>query len=179
MIIPIFNVEKYLDSCLNSVISQIYSNIEILLIDDGSTDKSGRIVDEYAEKDRRIRAFHTENGGVCRARNIGLDKMMGKYCILLDSDDVLRKDAIEQAVMLLEKEKLDCVVYKYMAIDDENINNYMQTKAYGEPIENCGYYQMSHNEVMREILIGQRFRMLACNKLYPASLWNNIRFPMG
>ena len=122
VIVPIYNVEKYLNCCLDSVIGQTYSNLEILLIDDGSTDKSGKIADFYAEKDGRIHVFHTENRGVSHARNIGLDNMKGEYCILLDSDDALRRDTIEQAVSLLEKEQLDCVVYKYQMVADETFD---------------------------------------------------------
>lgn len=177
VIVPIYNVEKYLNCCLDSVIGQTYSNLEILLIDDGSTDKSGKIADFYAEKDGRIHVFHTENRGVSHARNIGLDNMKGEYCILLDSDDALRRDTIEQAVSLLEKEQLDCVIYKYQTIADETFDKQMQEC--GTLHENCKFQYIDHDDVMREILTGQRFRMLACNKLYTASLWENIRYPVG
>lgn len=87
IIIPVYNVEQYLPCCIESVLSQTYTNFELLLIDDGSPDYSGKICDEYASKDKRIRVFHKENGGVSTARNIGLDNAKGEWCCFIDSDD--------------------------------------------------------------------------------------------
>ncbi|HJA50079.1 MAG TPA: glycosyltransferase, partial [Candidatus Fusicatenibacter intestinipullorum] len=87
VIIPVYNVEKYLKRCLDSVINQTYKNLEIILIDDGSTDNSGKICDEYAQKDERIIVIHKENGGVSSARNKGLDICIGDYISFIDSDD--------------------------------------------------------------------------------------------
>ena len=88
VIVPVYNVEAYLAQCLDSVLMQTYKDLEILLIDDGSADRSGRICDEYQEKDERIRVFHTENHGLSAARNIGLDHASGAYILLLDSDEI-------------------------------------------------------------------------------------------
>ena len=177
IIVPIYNVEKYLCCCLDSIIGQSYDNLEILLIDDGSTDRSGQIADTYAAKDRRIQVFHTDNRGVSRARNLGLDKMTGRYCLLVDSDDALQKDAVSCSVKLLEKENLDCVIYKYQTVEDDGFEKYIQTIDSQEPANK--YIPYSHDELMREILVGQRFRMLACNKLYKTDLWADIRYPIG
>ena len=87
VIIPVYNVEKYLKRCLDSVINQTYKNLEIILVDDGSTDNSGKICDEYAKNDKRIIVIHKENGGVSVARNIGLDICTGDYVNFIDSDD--------------------------------------------------------------------------------------------
>ena len=177
IIVPIYNVEKYLSCCLDRIIGQTYDNIEVLLIDDGSTDQSGVIADVYAQKDSRIQVFHTENRGVSHARNIGLDNMSGKYCLLVDSDDALHKDVITRSVKLLEQEKLDCVIYRYQTVEDRDFEDFIQTIEQQNTLDKYIWY--SHDELMREILIGQRFRMLACNKLYKASLWENVRFPVG
>ena len=177
IIIPIYNVEPYLRCCIDSVISQTYENIEILLIDDGSTDKSGKIADDYAETDDRIHVFHTTNNGVSHARNIGLDKMTGKYCLLVDSDDALHKDAVAHSVKLLESENLDCVIYKYQTVEDSHFEKTM--KSFEDQEFSGMFISYDHDELMREILIGQRFRMLACNKLYKTSLWENLRYPVG
>ena len=103
VIIPVYNVEPYIRKCLDSVINQTYKNLEILCIDDGSTDSSGKICDEYAEKDNRIRVFHKENGGVSSARNIGLKKFTGKYVGFVDSDDWIEPDMYEILHNLIRK----------------------------------------------------------------------------
>ena len=87
VIIPVYNVEKYLHRCLDSVIEQTYKNLEVILIDDGSTDHSGEICDDYAAKDVRIHVIHQENQGVSAARNKGLDNVKGEYITFVDSDD--------------------------------------------------------------------------------------------
>lgn len=87
IIVPVYNVEKYLRRCIDSILAQTFTNFELLLIDDGSTDKSGEICDEYVKRDNRIKVFHKENGGVSSARNVGLDHMIGKWVCFCDSDD--------------------------------------------------------------------------------------------
>ena len=92
IIIPIYNVEKYLRECLDSVINQTYKKLQIILIDDGSNDNSGKICDEYKEKDNRIEVMHKANGGVSSARNAGLKIAKGDYITFVDGDDYLDKD---------------------------------------------------------------------------------------
>lgn len=91
VIVPVYNVERYLARCIESILSQTYTDFELLLIDDGSKDKSGSICDEYALKDSRIRVFHKPNGGVSSARNVGLDNARGQWVAFCDSDDWLDK----------------------------------------------------------------------------------------
>ena len=93
--VPVYNVESYLKSCIDSLLAQTYRNIEILLIDDGSTDQSGNICDSYAQKDGRIRVFHTENQGVSSARNRGIEEAAGRYLIFVDSDDAIHSQLLE------------------------------------------------------------------------------------
>ena len=92
VIVPVYNAEKYLHRCIDSILAQTFSDFELLLIDDGSTDKSGDICDEYAKKDKRIRVFHKENGGVSSARNVGLDNARGEWITFCDADDWVEKD---------------------------------------------------------------------------------------
>lgn len=87
VIIPVYNTESYLERCLKSILSQSFTDIELLLVDDGSTDRSGAICDEYAVRDNRIKVLHQENGGVSSARNLGLDQATGEYVIFADADD--------------------------------------------------------------------------------------------
>lgn len=89
IIIPIFNTGKYLTSCLESILSQRFSDFELLLVDDGSTDESGRICDEFAEKDPRVVVMHQENGGACSARNRGIDNAQGEFIVFVDADDLV------------------------------------------------------------------------------------------
>ena len=95
VIVPVYNVEKYLRRCIDSILAQAFTDFELLLIDDGSKDKSGEICDEYAVKDKRVRVFHKENGGVSSARNLGLDKAQGEWVYFVDSDDLVLADALE------------------------------------------------------------------------------------
>ena len=95
IIVPVYNVEKYLERCLDSLINQTLKDIEIILVDDGSTDDSGNICDKYAKKDKRIKVIHKENGGLSDARNIGLSIANGRYLQFVDSDDFIHKQMIE------------------------------------------------------------------------------------
>ena len=92
VIVPVYNVEKYIDKCIKSIISQDYTNLEIWLVDDGSTDSSGEVCDKYAESDQRIIVIHKDNGGLSDARNVALDRMQGKYVLFIDSDDYIEKN---------------------------------------------------------------------------------------
>ncbi len=113
IIVPVYNTEKYLDRCIQSILSQTYTDFELLLINDGSTDTSGVICNRYAKQDSRIRVFHKENGGVARARNCGIDHAKGDYIILLDSDDWLVSDACEILYKNIHQTESDCVIYGF------------------------------------------------------------------
>ena len=110
VIIPVYNVSPYLRESLDSVISQTYTNLEIIAVDDGSTDDSGRICDEYAEKDTRIKVIHQANRGLSAARNAGLNAMTGEYVAFLDSDDALYPEMVECMVKGMEKNAADIAV---------------------------------------------------------------------
>lgn len=114
IIIPVYNVEKYLNECVESVLNQTYKNFEIILVDDGSTDSSPQICDSYAEKDNRIRAIHKENGGLSSARNAGIKNMTGDYVLFLDSDDFWDNNkALEHLSYIISEQKPDVVCYGY------------------------------------------------------------------
>lgn len=120
VIIPVYNVEKYLPACLESLLSQSYSELEILLIDDGSTDSSGRICDEYAKKDYRIRVIHQKNGGAANAKNTGLRAATGKYLVFLDSDDYLEPDAYKYMLDRMKETGADVVqcAFRLVYVDE-------------------------------------------------------------
>lgn len=113
VVIPVYNVEQYLNRCVDSVLQQTYTNLEIILVDDGSPDNSPKICDSYAQVDKRIKVVHKKNGGLASARNAGMDVMSGKYLFFLDSDDWLEADGLERLYIVAEEQKVDFVRYRY------------------------------------------------------------------
>ena len=112
IIIPVYNVEKFLKECLDSIVNQNYRNIEIILVDDGSCDSSGKICDEYEKKDKRIIVIHQKNCGVSNARNKGINKATGKYICFVDSDDIIHPDYIQKLVNNLNEDSLSVCLIK-------------------------------------------------------------------
>ncbi len=119
VIIPVYNVEEYLHECVGSVINQTYKNLEIILVDDGSTDSSGRICDEYAKRDTRITVIHKKNDGPSKTRNVGLGHANGKYIYFIDSDDFIEKTAIEALVYAAESNQADLVFFDAASFADD------------------------------------------------------------
>lgn len=103
LIVPVFNIQKYLDECLNSIIGQSYSNIEVILVNDGSTDNSGMICDRYVVTDKRVKVLHTENNGLSVARNLGITHSSGDYIMFVDGDDFISQNSIEDIAFLIKK----------------------------------------------------------------------------
>lgn len=105
IIVPVYNVENYIKECINSIINQSYKNIEIILVDDGSTDNSGSLCEEFSLIDSRIVTFHKENGGLSDARNYGIRHSNGEYIMFVDSDDIIDKDIVNVLYTLIQKDK--------------------------------------------------------------------------
>ena len=120
VIVPVYNVEKYLHRCVDSILSQTFTDFEVLLIDDGSKDKSGVICDEYAQKDKRVRVFHKQNGGVSSARNVGLDNALGEWIYFVDSDDMVLPDALD-TFDSLTKSNSDLVMAGFCTSEEDDI----------------------------------------------------------
>ena len=118
VVIPVYNVEKYLKECVDSVLKQTYFSYEIILVDDGSTDASAKICDEYAAKDSRISVIHKPNGGLSSARNTGLQKARGAYVYFLDSDDYIVEYALEKLVEAAERDNADIVFFDAVSFAD-------------------------------------------------------------
>ena len=119
IVVPVYNTELYLHRCLDSIVNQSFSDFEVLLIDDGSTDGSGKICDFYAEKDSRIRVFHKENGGVSSARNLGLQEARGAWVCFVDSDDIIIENALGILMSQIQK-NTDYVMCGYEVFDEDN-----------------------------------------------------------
>ena len=128
VIIPVYNVEKYIDECFESILSQEHQNFEVIVVDDGSTDSSGLICDRYADKDSRFRVFHTDNQGIGKTRNFAMSKMSGEFCFFLDPDDVLEPDSLSYLVEITEKNNADIALAvtrqfrgDYERVGEENV----------------------------------------------------------
>lgn len=170
IIIPVYNVEHYLKRCLDSLVGQLLKNMEVILIDDGSTDNSGMICDRYKEKYKSfIKVVHQQNAGLSSARNTGIEIACGEYLYFLDSDDFLYNKFIEIIYKHLIKHKYDIIEFKSYWLTEE-------TDLHLKISENT--YEKSRNELISEIVMGD----IGCQiwlRVYKSTLFNNIRFPIG
>lgn len=130
IVIPVYNVENYLDRCIQSVINQTYKNLQIILVDDGSTDSSGMICDEYGGKDFRITVLHTENKGVSSARNTGIIYATGEFLMFVDADDALETYAIEQLIHQFLIHDVDVITYGWSIVDENSQSFVAKKEAY-------------------------------------------------
>ena len=172
VIIPVYNVKEYLRQCLYSVVSQSYLNLEIIVVDDGSTDGSSVICDKYASKDSRIKVFHTMNGGLSAARNFGLQQVSNeaKYIIFIDSDDWMEHNTINIMYNSAEEHKADlvtCLYYEEYLDRSVTISNLQKR------------YVLKQNQIMKAYLKRDFICDFAWNKLYRKELLSDIRYPVG
>ena len=171
IIIPVYNVKRYISECINSVRMQSFPNIEIILVDDGSTDGSGEFCDRIGQKDERIRVIHRSNGGLSAARNTGLDHASGKYIAFLDSDDLMHPDMIRRLLETAEKTQADivaCGAYLFY----ENADSIIQIYA-----PEFGAYSVSRT--FESIVTRNGMGGVVWNRLYRRSRFERVRFPEG
>lgn len=166
IIVPVYNVEKYLQKCLDSLINQTYKNLEIIVINDGSTDSSGKICDEFAEIDDRVIVIHQKNAGVSVARNVGLDRMTGDYVTFVDSDDYLELNAIERFFGMLINEKADIVIAE--------ATTFFKNRTVYHPNKVAEEY---NTELIKKKILMDKVGNHVATKFYKAKLWEKIRFP--
>lgn len=175
VIVPVYNVERYLDRCINSVLRQTYTDLELILVDDGSADSSGRICDSCRERDGRVRVIHKENGGVSSARNAGLDIAAGDYILFLDGDDALDENAIEICVKELQDPRRDMVLFGFHLYGEADGKAFFQKDDHYEADE-IG----SHGEIIRQFssCYQKGYFSFVTDKMIRASLIrdNHIRF---
>ena len=167
IIIPIYNVEKYLEKCLDSILNQTYKNLEIILIDDGSTDNSPNICNSYCEKDKRIKIIHKNNEGVSSARNKGIELSKGKYIVFIDSDDYVSNEHIEVLYDCIISNNVDLVISNLIDISEDGIilNN-----------EEKESFLMNKDQCLKELLSEDNFYHLCCGNIYRKDLLEKIRF---
>lgn len=169
VIVPVYNVEKYLEQCVDSIINQTYTNLEIILVDDGSIDNSPQICDDYASIDSRIRVYHKKNGGLSDARNIGISKTNGKYITFIDSDDFVDSRFIEILYLQIQETgaQISCVGMQWFYSGDRIEQDKRQYK----------------NETLKKeaaivaLLDQSEFQNYVCNKMFCKELFRSIVFP--
>lgn len=170
IIVPVYNVQDYLGACIDSLLSQTYTKFELLLIDDGSPDKSGAVCEEYAQRDSRIKVYHKENGGLSDARNYGIERAGGTYLTFVDSDDYVSPRFLQ---VLME------MVHQYhtrMACVDLYVTSGMDIDLpEGSSESEC----LSAEQVLRRVCMHDACGVSACGKLYHKSLFETIRYPKG
>ena len=168
VIVPIYNTEKYLPKCLDSILNQTYTDIELILVDDGSTDFSPEICKEYAKKDNRIKYYRIDNGGQGRARNFGLDRAKGEWITFVDSDDYIEKDMYEEMIALAEDNDADIAICGWRK--NHGFKQFEKSIIEGIKIYNT-------IELLREYFSTDIIAPMVWNKIYRSYLWDNIRFP--
>ena len=173
IIIPIYNVEKYIRKCLDNVICQNYKNVEIILVDDGSPDDCGKICDEYSRKDKRIKVIHKKNGGLSDARNVGLKAATGDYLIFVDSDDVISPNLCSVVNETLQKVNADIVQYGFSPFLDGN-NPAIDLM---QEIRICNIFD--DDKIYENYLIKEKISREAWNKAYRRNLFEKIEYPKG
>lgn len=174
VIVPIYNVEKYLHQCLDSIIQQTFTNLEIILVNDGTLDQSGVIANEYADKDSRIKLLHKENGGLSDARNHGMKEATGEFTMFVDSDDWLDTLMIEKMLHTCLQHQADIVQSAfYYAYEDK----FLIDKKYLE--QNKQPTILNKQELMTELVLNKQVKNFAWGKLYKTELIQDIPFKKG
>ena len=173
VIVPVYNVEDYLDQCLESIVAQTYRHLEILIVDDGSTDGSGDMCDIWAERDARIRVIHQPNGGLSAARNTALDRMTGEMVIMVDSDDLLHTEAISVLLNTMQEHNADVVIPEFVSFYGNDVK-WCDTATTGS---NPQHYD-SQGALMA-IYYQHGVSNSSCGRLFKAAMFNSLRYPVG
>lgn len=169
IIVPVYNIEKYIERCILSILAQTYTDFELLLINDGSTDSSLEICNKWEQKDQRIRLFSQKNSGVSSARNLGLDVALGEYICFIDGDDWIAPDCLEKMIIHMT-ENVDVIVCEHQKITENGV-------LIDKPSEKLNFFgKRSQSEALHDIYHNQFYPRIIWGKLYRKELWQNIRF---
>ena len=183
IIVPVYKVEQYLDKCVNSIINQTYTSLEIILVDDGSPDNCGKMCDDYARADMRVKVIHKQNGGVSSARNAGLEIAQGEFIAFVDSDDYLGKDMYEKLIAKQKEKNADVVFCRFNSVSGEQITHVHE----GALQDFCrtGDLVYNLNHCTTETIKGDTSyieHLVMCDiwrAIYKASVLQDIRFDVG
>lgn len=178
VIVPVYNIEEYIERCVNSILLQTYENFELLLVDDGSTDASGKIIDELAKKDSRIIVFHKENGGSSSARNLAIENAKGEYLCFVDSDDYVSADYLESLVLPVNRAKeegSDIPMIVQVGRDEIDANGNRLPDICIPPVTET----FIPSKQFFETLIMHIGDCSFCTKLTSRTLFDNLSFPIG
>lgn len=173
IIVPIYNVEKYLPKCVESIAHQTYRNLEIILVDDGSPDRCGEMCDQYAVKDSRIKVIHKQNGGLSDARNVAIDVAKGEYITFVDSDDYISTYFIEFLFVLIRRTKADIAECSYVLFYEDSGMKNSCTPKFSE------FRLYTGDNAIKNVFYQKNLNCSAWGKLYKKSLFKTIRYPKG
>lgn len=174
IIVPVYNVEKYLKRCIDSILNQTFKEFELILVNDGSTDNCGKICDMYKGKDKRVKVIHKKNAGLSSARNVGLDLAKGKYIAFVDSDDYINKNMYEILYSNLIKTDADISICNFQDVNDNSIININQS------IDNYEYLIFNNIQALNKLYLGNNVNIVvAWNKLYKKDLFEDLRYDEG
>lgn len=173
VIVPVYNIEKYVDRCVESIVNQTYKNLEIILVDDGSSDRSACICDQWKERDTRIKVIHKRNGGLSDARNRGIKSAKGNYYSFVDGDDMLDSQMIEKLYNALISANADVSMCRMEKI--EQFKRYA-TREFLD--NNISKIELDGVEAIR-LLLREKIDCSACLKLYKKEMFSNLEFPYG
>lgn len=173
IVVPVYNVEDYLKYCVDSLINQSYKNIEIILVDDGSTDDSGRICDEYAQEDDRVRVLHIENGGLSNARNTGVNVASAEWVIFIDSDDYYDRRTVEYLVQLQKKYAVDLVATSVIEVRDFQSDDFIGS------LTDIDSLKLDRYTALKEMFYGNIVGTHPGGKLYKKEILMKFPFPKG
>ena len=175
VVIPVYKVEKYIEQCVNSILSQSYSDLEIILVDDGSPDGCPEICDYYSKLDKRVKVIHKKNGGLSDARNVGIDIAKGDEICFIDSDDFITNNMLERLLDIMTETGAEIVCCQSVRCEeDDSEDTFIFTNN-----NKISYNVYSNIEKMEQFLIGNTIGTVAWGKLYKRSLFSSIRYPIG
>ena len=172
IIVPVYQVEKYLRQCIDSILAQTFTDFELILVDDGSKDQSGQICEEYSERDSRICVIHTENRGAAAARNAGLARASGAYIAFVDSDDYLSENMLQRMCEVIQNSKCDLVICNFLHVFPDEKDNFSRPL---QDMEISGREVLAHRKTQKNYGVWT----VVWNKLYKRKLFENLRFPEG
>lgn len=173
IIVPVYQVEQYLEQCIDSILSQTFTDFELILVDDGSKDRSGAICDAYALEDERVKVFHKENGGLSDARNYGLDQAGGTFFMFVDSDDWIAPSMVECLCRNIQKEHAEIAACNFLVSYDHDPAKNFETTIGHEIVPAAEIYYHRKNDR------SHGFWTVAWNKLYRRDVFGKCRFPVG